>query len=98
MFAKLRRPIDWKEVSSKLKDKGALQPCPRCGKTKFTFAGEANIPIVTYESPISAIPRALPRSIADIDAPSSIPAIIISCDNCGYLMQHALGILLEDTK
>lgn len=91
MFSYQRPPIDWDEVGNKLKDKGALKPCPRCGQSKFHYAGTSDIPLDTPTTNTyrSAVPQALPR-------PSSIPTIIISCDNCGYLMQHSIGILLSE--
>ena len=97
MYVSQRQPIDWDKIGSQLKDKGALLPCPRCGKSKFTFAGETDVLIPPPQQP-RGFRSLLPRSIADFDVPSSIPAIIITCDNCGYLMQHAIGILLEDKK
>jgi hypothetical protein len=82
MFPKYRPPIDWNEISAKLKTKDALKPCPRCEKSKFTYVGEIDIPIE-----LSGAHQVLP-------GPSYIPSIAITCDNCGYLMQHAIGILL----
>lgn len=70
-----------------LKDKQATKPCPACGQDAFTlldgdFRQEF---IVLQKSPFGIV------------APSrrSLNYIILVCDNCGYLRQHAkkpLGI------
>ena len=83
MFSNQRQPIDWDEVGAKLKEKGALKPCPRCGQSKFTYVGEIDLPLAP-----SPIPRALP-------GPSYIPSIAIGCDNCGYIMHHAIRSLMS---
>lgn len=88
MWAIQPRPVDWDEVNSKLKEKGALLPCPRCGKSQFHYAGESEMPLSTPANRTNALFQTIP-------APSSIPIIIISCDNCGYLIQHAIGTLLS---
>lgn len=56
--------------------KGVNRPCPRCNHPKFSVAGETNIMI--QEQPGSLV----------IGGPT-IPAVIVVCENCGYITQHA---------
>ena len=71
------------ECISALNKKGVRLPCPRCGSSKFAVVGESLIPINNDPS------------VFQIGGPT-IPAIIVACENCGYLTQHAqapLGLL-----
>lgn len=66
-----------------LSEKGVKQPCPRCGTFKFSIAGETYIAI--QEGP----------ALFHIGGPT-IPTVIVVCDTCGYITQHAqvtLGLL-----
>ena len=74
------------EIVSALTNKGVSKPCPRCDHAKFSVVGETLIPL--QEDP----------SVLTIGGPS-IPTIIVACDNCGYLTQHAaapLGLMRGD--
>jgi hypothetical protein len=64
------------EVVKALKDKGVNSPCSRCGSVKFSVVGESNIPL--QESPNMLV----------IGGPS-VPTVIVACDNCGSITQHA---------
>ena len=79
---------DLSQVGSKLKEKGALLPCPRCGQPKFQIVGESQIILTSPSTPLNML--TLP-SITDI--PSYVQVVIIGCENCGYLIQHAKGPL-----
>lgn len=71
------------ELVDALTNKGVNLPCPRCSHAKFSVVGESLIPI--QEDP----------NAFSIGGPS-IPTIIIACDNCGYISQHAsapLGVM-----
>jgi uncharacterized Zn finger protein len=68
------------EVVAKLNEKGVRMPCPRCGQAKFSIVGESFIAI--QENPNAIV----------IGGPS-IPTVIVACDNCGYITQHAKGPL-----
>ena len=68
------------EVVHALTAKGVNRPCPRCGHAKFSVVGETLIPI--QEDPAAFT----------IGGPS-IPTVIVACDNCGYVTQHASGPL-----
>lgn len=64
-----------------LNSKKAVLPCPRCGQNKFTLAdGYLNSPLQQNLNGIT------------IGGPS-IPSVAVVCTNCGYISQHALGVL-----
>lgn len=70
------------KIINALKDKQALLPCPRCNKQKFTLLdGYFN----------QSIQQSLQTGLV-IGGPS-IPSVVIVCENCGYMSQHALGVL-----
>lgn len=71
------------EVVEALTSKGVNVPCSRCETVKFSVVGEALI--LLQEDP----------NVFAIGGPS-IPTIIVACDNCGYITQHAafpLGLM-----
>lgn len=61
---------------SKLNAKGVNKPCPRCGTARFNIVGESSISL--QENP----------GVFQVGGPS-IPTIIVACDHCGYITQHA---------
>ena len=73
-----------------LTERGANLPCPRCGNDDFTL----------LEGYFNEILQEEPRGI--VLGGRTIPSIIIACKRCGYLSQHALGVLgllpKEDNK
>lgn len=68
------------EIANILESRGVRLPCPRCGQGRFSIVGESYISI--QETPGTLV----------IGGPT-IPTIIIACDNCGYVTQHAKGPL-----
>ena len=64
-----------------LNDRGANLPCPRCGNTDFTLLDGYFNQIIQEE----------PKGI--VLGGRTIPSIVIACNRCGFLSQHALGIL-----
>lgn len=78
-----------KEMSAEQKDKivktlvdrGATKSCPRCGNDKFSLLdGYFNQPIQTdLKGMVLGGP--------------SIPSVVVVCNRCGFLSQHALGTL-----
>ena len=64
------------QIVQALTAKGVNKPCPRCGNPKFSVVGETNIPL--QEDP----------NVFAIGGPA-IPTIIVACDKCGYITQHA---------
>lgn len=70
------------EIISILKEKKAVLPCPACGQEDFTLVdGDFIQEFIAW----GKLPKAL-------GGPGlrSINYIVLVCDNCGYLRQHAL--------
>jgi len=70
------------KIIKELEKRGAVKPCPRCGNNDFMI-------IDGYFS--QTLQTDLSKGLA-IGGPS-IPSAIIVCTKCGYMSQHALGIL-----
>jgi predicted RNA-binding Zn-ribbon protein involved in translation (DUF1610 family) len=68
------------ELVTALTEKGVDKPCPRCGHSKFSVVGETNI--LLQENP----------NVFSIGGPS-VPTVIVACDSCGYITQHATMVL-----
>ncbi len=66
-----------KQILRELKDRGVDDPCPMCGHSNFTFAGESEISVSDNRKRNGGC----------------VPIAIIACRNCGYITQHALGPL-----
>jgi len=73
------------QVIDALKGKGATQPCPRCRNPEFEVIGESMIPI--YPEGGEFMIGRLRRSR------DGAPTVLVSCTNCGYIAQHATGLL-----
>lgn len=70
-----------KKVIDALDRVGANLPCPRCGKRNFALVdGYFNHPIQTSLNGLV------------IGGPS-VPSVVVVCNNCGFISQHALGAL-----
>jgi predicted nucleic-acid-binding Zn-ribbon protein len=74
-----------------LRDKNATLPCPACGHDGFTLLDGDFIQefIVWGESPLG------PLGVRPGPSRRSLNYIVLVCDNCGYIRQHAkkpLGI------
>jgi ribosomal protein L37E len=68
-------------IVEKLEERGATLPCPRCGNQYFSLLdGYFNQPIQSELSNIEF-------------GGTSIPSVVVACNRCGYLSQHALGVL-----
>jgi uncharacterized Zn finger protein len=64
------------QVVQALQKKNVNMPCPRCGSSRFSIVGETHI--VMQQDPGAFV----------IGGPS-IPTVIVACDHCGYITQHA---------
>jgi len=77
------------ELSTEQKDnivkvllkRGANNPCPRCNNKQFTLVGGY------FNHPIQFGLKGIA-----IGGPS-IPSVVAVCTKCGFLSQHALGII-----
>lgn len=64
-----------------LDEAGARLPCPRCGNSNFTLLdGYFN---QTVQTELGGLVLGGP----------SVPSVVVVCSRCGYLSQHALGVL-----
>ncbi|MBX9598900.1 MAG: hypothetical protein K2X04_10045 [Burkholderiales bacterium] len=69
------------KIAKTLSDKHALLPCPRCGNNNFSLAdGYINSPLQYNLNGFA------------LGGPS-IPAAVVICTNCGFISQHALGVI-----
>lgn len=64
-----------------LEAKGATQPCPRCGRNSFSIVGGYFNHFI--QANLGGV---------NIGGPS-IPTAVVVCNNCGWLSEHALGVL-----
>lgn len=69
------------EVWQKLEQLGAMKFCPRCDLGQMSFVEGS-----------SAIPGGSPK-IGHVDFGNVIPVATLVCGRCGYVVQHALGVL-----
>jgi len=70
------------EIIKRLGERGAKLPCPRCGNKEFTV-------LDGYFS--QSIHTKIGAGV--IIGGATVPSAVIACKRCGYLVQHALGIL-----
>ena len=60
---------------------GAKLPCPRCGNPDFSLVdGYFNQPI---QSQLAEV----------VMGGQSVPSVVVVCNRCGFISQHALGAL-----
>jgi len=83
------------EAATTLSEKGATKPCPRCGTNNFSIVGETEISV--KQAPPR---RGLLGGLAAIghNIKITMPIIIITCDNCGYVSQHAKASLVKEKE
>ena len=70
-----------RQIANELEKRGATLPCPRCGNRSFILLDGYFIQPVSTE--IGALVLGGP----------TVPTVVTGCTNCGYLSQHALGVL-----
>jgi hypothetical protein len=71
----------FQQIVQKLQERGISSNCPRCGNAQFTLAdGFFN--------------QTIQKDLVNmtIGGPS-IPTIVLICTKCGFVSQHALGVL-----
>lgn len=76
------------EIIKILKDRKATLPCPACGHDGFTLLeGDFGQEFIAW----GKLPGKLPEAIAPTHpGRRSVSYIVLVCDNCGYLRQHAI--------
>jgi predicted nucleic-acid-binding Zn-ribbon protein len=80
-----------RKITAALNRKNVTLPCPRCASKNFSVVGESEIAITRPPLPLSiAAPIA---SLPSSPVKTTMPTVIITCDNCGYISQHAQAAL-----
>ncbi|EMV9318616.1 hypothetical protein AADU72_004187 [Vibrio vulnificus] len=74
------KKISHDKIIAALEERGATQPCARCGKQQFDVISTANISLQQSASTM-------------VVGGPSIPSVYVGCRNCGSLAIHALGAL-----
>lgn len=69
------------EITQILKERGALQNCPRCGNSHFILVDGF---ITHYLQP-----NAIGVTLGGL----SMPCVAVVCNNCGFMSEHSLGLL-----
>lgn len=69
------------EIIAKLKERGANRACPMCGNSHFVLAD-------------AYFANMLQGKLGTVNISGEhIPTIPIICSNCGFVSQHAIGVL-----
>ena len=69
------------KILEELKKRGVSKTCPMCGNPHFTIAPAYFVNL-------------LQTSVGNLTlGGKSIPSIPIICTNCGFISQHAIGVL-----
>ncbi len=74
------------EVIQALQSRGATRPCPRCGNAHFTLLEGF------FNQPLSGDLTTPPGTMGFSSGPT-VPSVVTACARCGFLSQHALGVL-----
>ncbi len=69
------------KITEVLTERGALEPCPRCGHDEFAMADGYGQYFLQSEIGKTII------------GGRAIPFVAAICTHCGYISQHALGVL-----
>ena len=80
-------PDKYNEITDALKSKQVNKPCPRCDASTFTVIGESEISVKQPSS-----------GLLSSNVQLSIPTVVLACENCGFISQHAqvaLGTLCQ---
>ena len=71
-----------REIIKRLEERGAKLACPRCGNKAFTVLDGYFVQSIHTQLGAGVV----------LGGPT-VPSAVIACKKCGYLVQHALGIL-----
>lgn len=76
-------PEKKQEIINILQQKGAVLPCPRCNNNNFTLLDGYFNQVIQQELNLNTV----------IIGGPSVPSVAVACNRCGYISQHALGVL-----
>lgn len=82
------------EIVNTLRARGALKPCPRCDFSNFSIIGESEISVKKPTPPHGGLLGGLAALGHTVQI--TLPTIVITCDNCGYVSQHAKASLITE--
>lgn len=77
-------------IKTTLESKKVNKPCPRCGATSFSIAGESEISVKKEGD-----------GLLSVETKMSIPTVVVICDNCGFISHHAkvaLGLSVHSER
>lgn len=80
-MAEMLSESDKKKIVEALQAKGANRACPRCGNGFFSLIDGY------FSTTVQASPIGL--QIGGV----TVPSVVVVCNQCGWLAQHALGSL-----
>lgn len=69
------------KIQNTLAERGALRPCPRCGNQQFVLADGLIAP--SLQGSLDGF----------VIGGVNIPSAVVVCTRCGYMSQHAIGVL-----
>ena len=69
------------QIINVLQQKGVNRPCPKCNHNNFTLVDGYFNQVIQPE--LKGITLSGP----------AVPSVVTVCTNCGYISQHALGVL-----
>ena len=74
--------FDKNQIVQLLEERGAVNPCSRCGNPKFTIL-EGFSHLSLQENHNDGV----------VLGGKSVPIVHVACTNCGNLSMHAIGVL-----
>ena len=76
------------KAEATLRERGATNPCTRCGHTTFGVLDGLFAPFLNQE-PVALCPGS-----------PCVPMVVAACTNCGHTWMHAVGVLglMKDLK
>jgi hypothetical protein len=71
------------EIEQILRERGIKAGCPRCGAREFAVIVEGYAAVFLQPADFKG---------ASVQG-ANVPAVALVCRNCGFISQHALGVL-----